>query len=226
MGALEGGTGADGAPSGAYYQAPMTSNGVTLRADYSPGGAFSGGLQFKAVNEGYRYPSTIGGPVLTPANLVNQVQGVKSDYNFTVGVDGNYRPVEGVNLHAYYTYEQIYFSNQGNGACADSNAPPLCTGSAGFFQNKQTTDVDTVGVSGDWQATDRLKLGLNYTFSYGAVMFGQFNGVFVPLNSITQTYQNVVNYPDNKSVMNAITVKASYQLTPNTVFSVAGMPAR
>jgi hypothetical protein len=29
-------------------------------------------------------------------------------------------------------------------------------------------------------------------------MFGQFNGVFVPLNSITQTYQNVVNYPDQQ----------------------------
>jgi MtrB/PioB family decaheme-associated outer membrane protein len=221
-GALEGGTGADAAPSGAYYQAPMTSNGVTLRTDYSPGGAFSGGLQFKAVNEDFHYPGTVGGPVLTPVNLVNQVEGIKSDYNLTVGIDGNYRPVEGVNLHAYYNYEQIFYNNLGNGACANSNGTATCPTSAGYFQNKQTTDVNTVGVSGDWQATDKLKLGLNYTFSYGSVMFGQFNGVFVPLNGVGQTYQNVANYPDNKSIMNALTVKASYQLTPNMEFSVAG----
>ena len=221
--ALEGTNGAGAAPSGAYYQAPMTSNGVTLRTDYSPGGAFSGGLQFKAVDENFHYPDSTGGPSLTPVNLVNQVEGIKSDYNLTVGIDGNYKPVEGVNLHAYYNYEQIYYNNLGNGACADSNAAPLCTGSAGYFQNKYTSDVNTVGFNADWQATDRLKLGVNYTFSYGSVMFGQFNGVFVPLNTVTQTYQNVANYPDNKSIMNALSIKATYQLAPNMEFSVAGM---
>ncbi len=219
--ALEGTTGADAAPSGAYYQAPMTSNGVTLRTDYSPGGPYSGGLQFKAVNEDFHYPGTVGGANLTPVNLVNQVEGVKSDYNFTVGIDGNYKPVEGVNLHGYYNYEQIYFNNLGNGACANSNTG-ACAGSAGYFQNKYTSGVNTVGVSGEWQATDRLKLGLNYTFSYGSVMFGQFNGVYVPLNTVTQTYQDVANYPDNKSIMNALTVTARYQLTPNMTLSVGG----
>ena len=135
--ALEGTNGAGAAPSGAYYQAPMTSNGVTLRTDYSPGGAFSGGLQFKAVDEDFHYPGTIGGPSLTPANLVNQVEGIKSDYNLTVGIDGNYRPVEGVNLHAYYNYEQIFYNNLGNGACANSNAAPPAPAARGISKTSR-----------------------------------------------------------------------------------------
>ena len=219
--ALEGGNGGDAAASAAYYQAPMVSNGVTLRTDYSPGGPYSGGLQFKAVNEDFHYPSSLPNPTGMPANLNNQVEGIQSDYNLVVGIDGNYRPVEGVNLHGYYTFERIFYKNRGNGSCSGSDTG-ACAGSVGFDQNIYTSDVDTFGVNADWQATDRLKLGLNYTFSYGAVMFGQFNGVFVPVNTITDTYQNVSNYPDNRSIMNALTAKASYQLTPNMELSVAG----
>jgi hypothetical protein len=219
--ALEGSNGGDAAASGAYYQAPMTSNGVTLRTDYSPGGPYSGGLQFKAVNEDFHYPSSLPNPTGMPANLNNQVEGIQSDYNLVVGIDGNYRPVEGVNLHGYYTFERIFYKNQGNGNCSGSNTGG-CAGSVGFDQNIYTSDVNTFGVNADWQATDKLKLGLNYTFSYGSIMFGQFNGVFVPVNTITDTYQNVSNYPDNKSIMNTLTAKASYQLTPNMELSVAG----
>ena len=223
---LTGGT-SEGDPSGAYYQAPMTSNGATLRANYSPGGAFSGGLQFKAVDENFHYPATTPNPTGLPTNVLNQVAGLKSDYNFTVGIDGNYKLAEGVDLHAYYNYEQIFYNNLGNGACSTAAqvVTTACAGSAGYFQNKYTSGVNTVGASAEWQATDKLKLGLNYTFSYGSVMFGEFNGVFVPLNTVTGTYQDVANYPDNHSIMNALTVTASYQLTPNMTFSVGGMYA-
>ena len=128
-----------------------------------------------------------------------------------------------MNLHAYYTYEEIFYNNLGNGACDNSNAAPLCTGSVGYFQNKQTTDVHTVGLSGDWQATDRLKLTGEYTLAYGSVMFGEYNGVFVPVGTETQTYQNVVNYPDNHSLMNSVAVKLSYKLTENMELSLGGM---
>ena len=107
------------------------------------------------------------------------------------------------------------------------SAPNGCTGTVGYDQNIYTSDVNTFGVNSEWQATDRLKLGLNYMFSFGAVMFGEFNGVFVPASVLQNpatagTWENVTNYPDNRSVMNALTVKASYQLTPNMTFSVGG----
>jgi hypothetical protein len=119
----------------------------------------SGDIVSKAVDENFHYPSTTPNPSGMPVNLVNQVEGIKSNYNFTVGINGNYKPVEGRELHAYYNYEQIYYNSLGNVACADSNAPPLCTGSAGYFQNKDTSGVNTVGLGAEWQATNRLKLG-------------------------------------------------------------------
>jgi hypothetical protein len=209
-------------PSGAYYQAPMTSNAINLRGDYSPGGAFSGGLQFKFENDDFHYPSTTAGTAAgtAPANLVNQVEGIKQDNNLTAGIDGNYRPAEGVNLHAYYTYEEIFYNNLGNGACSGSNTG-ACAGSVGYFQNKQTTDVQTVGLSAEWQATDRLKLTGEYTFAYGSVMFGEYNGVFV--TAPDQNYQNVINYPDDQTIMNALTVKGSYKLTENVELSLGGV---
>ena len=218
---------AAGTPSGAYYQAPMTLASVNLRADYAPGGPFSGGVSFKAENDTFHYPSTTDGtPAGTlPANLNNQVYGIKNDNNLTAGIDGNYRPVEGVNFHGYYTYEQIFFNNLGNGDCAATQGivsaatttalAQYCTGSAGYFQNKYTSDVQTVGLSAEWKATDRLKLSADYTFSFGSVMFGNFNGVFVPASELGYSYQNVSNYPDENSVMNALTVKAKYDLSDN-----------
>ena len=85
-----------------------------------------------------------------------------------------------MNLHFFYTYERIFFNNLGNGACSTVPiATAACAGTAGYFQNKYTSAVHTVGMSGDWKVTDKLKLGAEYTFAYGSVMFGEFNGVFV-----------------------------------------------
>lgn len=197
-------------PSGAYYQAPMTSDAVTARVDYAPTGDFSGGVYLKYVNEDYHYPAV---PSTAPSgdwNLTGYGQGIKQDYNFTAGPDVNYRPSETVNLHVYYTYEQIYFDNRGNGACAESNTG-TCAGSVGYFQNKYTSSTNTAGLSGDWQASDKLKLSADYNMSTGSVIFGQYNGVLV--STVTQSYQNVVSYPDVNSTMHDLRLTAVYHLS-------------
>ena len=198
-------------PSGAYYQAPMTSDSVTVRADYAPISDLSGGLYLKYVNEDYHYPAV---PMTAPDgdwNLTGFGQGIKQDHNLTVGPDINYRPSDAVNLHVYYTYEQIYFDNRGNGACAESNTGD-CAGSVGYFQNKYTSNMNTAGLSGDWQASDKLKLAAEYNMSTGSVLFGQYNGVMV--STVTQGYQNVVSYPDVNSTMNDLKLTAIYHLSP------------
>ena len=139
-------------------------------------------------------------------------EGITRDYNLTVGPDINYRPDEFVNLHVYYTYEQIFFNNRGNGACAESNTGP-CAGSAGYYQNKYTSSMNTAGLSGNWQANAKLKLAADYNMSSGSVIFGEFNGVMVA--SVTQSYQNVVSYPDINSTMHDLRLTAVYQLTDN-----------
>jgi hypothetical protein len=202
--------------SGAYYQAPMTSDAVKLRGDYTPIHNLSAGLYAQFKNENYTYPATTlaNSGTTTGFPITGVGQGVKQDYNLTAGPDINYRPTEDSDVHFFYTYERIFFDSTGNGACstAAEAATAACAGTAGYFQNNYTSAVNTLGVSGEWQINSKLKLGAEYTFSYGSVMFGEFNGVFVP--APTQSYQNVSNYPDINSVMHDAKLTATYELTP------------
>ena len=221
-GNLEGNSGADGAPSGAYYQAPMTSDVAKFRADYSPSDIVSGGVFLQYKDEHFHYPAVSG------LNLVNSIEGIKEDRDLSVGPDLNVRPTKDVDLHLFYTYEQIFFDNVGNGACADStaNIPAtssspaqigVCLGSAGYFRNDYTSSVSTVGADLDWKVNSKLKLEADYNYSTGSVAFSEYNGVWVSV--ATQLYQNVVNYPDINSVLHSLQLKGSYQATANLELS-------
>jgi hypothetical protein len=197
-------------PSGAYYQAPMDSNSVTARADYAPSGDLSGGFFLKYANENYHYPAI---PSTAPTGdwtLVGHGEGIRQDYNLTVGPDVNWRPNEDLTVHAYYTYERIFFDNFGNGACAESNTG-ACAGSAGYYENKYDSAMNSAGLNLDWQVDEKLKLSGEYNASSGSVIFGEYNGVMV--TSVTQSYQNVVPYPDINSTMNEVRLTAIYQLS-------------
>jgi hypothetical protein len=210
--------------SGAYYQAPMTSESVTLRTDYTPMNSLTTELFLQFKNENYTYPvatnytNPAGTATIAPLSGVGA--GVKQDYALSLGPDLNYRPTESTNIHVFYTYELLFYNNLGNGACATSNTG-ACAGSVRYFQNKQTSTTQTVGVSGDWRVNEKLKLRAEYTFAYGTVMFGQYNGVFV--SNPTLSYQNVANYPDIDSLMNLIKLTATYQVMPNIELLLQGM---
>ena len=209
--------------SGAFYQAPMTSESVTLRADYTPTQIVSADffLQFK--NENYSYPvaSAVGNAIPTNAAGTGTVpltgvgSGIKQDYALSVGPDLTGGPTN-ISIFIYSILMSCCSSITWAAAPAGTGAGKRCgqlRGSAGFFQNKDTTSTHTVGVSGDWQVNEKLKLRADYTFSYGSVMFGEYNGVFVA--NPTQSYQNVSNYPDINSVLNSVSVTATYALGPN-----------
>jgi hypothetical protein len=210
--------------SGAYYQAPMTSESVTARVDYTPMHSLTGEVFLQFKNENYNYPAATNFTNLagtaTIAPLTGAGAGVKQDYALSVGPDVNYRPTDDLNIHVFYTYELLFFNNLGNGACSASNTG-ACLGSAGYFQNKQTSGTHTVGLSGDWKVNEKLKLRAEYTLSYGTVMFGEFNGVFVA--NPTLSYQNVSNYPDIDSLMNMVKLTATYELQPNISLILQGI---
>ena len=201
--------------SGAYYQAPMTSDAVKLMADYAAAQNLSASLFLQYKDDHYTYPPATAIGVNVPP-LTGEGGGIKQDYNLTVSPSVDYRPRDDVRLHFFYTFERIYFNNIGNGACstAAQAATAACTGSAGYFQNQYTSDVNTVGLSGDWTVNDKLKVTAEYTYAYGSVMFGQYNGVFVPMPTLS--YQNVTSYPDINSTMNRLRVAAAYKLMPQT----------
>lgn len=209
-----------GTPSGAYYQAPMTSNSVVARADYAPDGDFSASLFVKYANEHFHYPPVPSVAGIAPNgdwNLVGFGQGVKKDYTFTIGPDVSYRPREDMDFHLYYTYEKIFFDNRGNGACAESNTGG-CAGSVGFFKNTYDSSTHTAGISANWQVNGRLKIGEEYNYQRGTIIFGEFNGVFV--QNVTATYQNVIPYPDIDSEMHQLRLTADYQITPTIDWGV------
>jgi Putative outer membrane beta-barrel porin, MtrB/PioB len=203
--------------SGAYYQAPMTSEAVTFRADYTPMHVLTSGvfLQFKNENYTYGDVSPVGTATAATIPLTGEGGGVKQDYTLTVGPDINYRPTETINVHLFYTFEMLYYNNLGNGACSTPSTATTaaCKGTAGYFQNTYSSSTNTIGLSGEWQINEKLKLRGDYTLSYGTVMFGEYNGVFV--GTPTASYQNVGNYPDINSLMNSIKVTATYQLRPD-----------
>ena len=199
-----------GTPSGAYYQAPMTAHTLTARLNYAPSPVFSGGVFLKYRNEKFHYPDIDPAAPANNTNLVGRGMGIVEDSNLTVGPDISYRPNKDLDLHAYYTYEWIFFDNRGNGQCYGSNTGN-CLGSVGYFQNKYDSHMNTMGASADWQASSKWKLGLDYNFSSGSILFTEFNGVQVPV--VTQEYQNVVNYPDIDSTMHQLKLTAEYQVT-------------
>ena len=201
--------------SGAFYQAPMTSEVVTARADYSPMQNLSAGFFLQYKNESYTYPAATAANGVTlgnPAPFTGVGTGLKQYNALSLGPDLNWRPTKAVNVHFFYTYEMLFYNTQGNGNCSNSNTG-ACAGSVGYFQNKVTTTTNTVGASGEWQVNEQLKLKADTTLSYGAAMFSQFDGVFVPV--ATQSFQNVSNYPDIDTRMAMFRLTGTYQLTPS-----------
>jgi hypothetical protein len=205
----------DNTPSGAYYQAPMVSDSVIARADYAPGGDFSGGVYLKYADNRYHYPTVPTAPTF-PGDpnwtLTGRGEGLNRDYTFTVGPSARYQPNDHFNVNVFYTYEKIFFDNYGNGACAQINTGN-CLGSAGYFRNTYSSAMHTAGLSSDWNVTDKFKLSGEYNLSMGSVIFGEFNGVMVP--SVTQSYQNVTPYPDINSTMHDLKMEATYQFADN-----------
>lgn len=217
--------------SGAFYQAPMTSESVTFRTDYTPSPTLSGSVFIQFKNENYTYSAATAVGTAIASNsagtgtvpLTGVGSGIKQDYALSLGPDVNYRPTEYLNFHFFYTYELLFYNNLGSGACGDQAlaATAACAGTAGYFQNKDTSGTHTAGISGEWQANEKLKLKAEYTISYGSVAFGQFNGVFVA--NPTLSYQNVGNYPDIDSLMNNVRLSATYEVMPNVALIVQGI---
>lgn len=179
-----------GMDSGAFYQAPMTGDKVKLRASYTPGEQWDFGLNGKYETHAYHYP-------------VN-VTGTSRDYNANVGPDLSYSPTKNVAAHLFYNFEEIYFNNQGNGV-------PATTNNSGWSA-ATTNSVHTVGLSGDWKVTDRLKLNADYTFSYGDIGYNMFDGIIAPGQSYSQSN---VSLPSIASSMHSVKLNGEYKLADN-----------
>lgn len=175
-----------------FYEAPRTSDRVKLRADYMPADQWTIGANARYEANHYNYSSTI--------------TGTQRDYNTSAGPDITYSPTKAISLHGFYTYEEIYYVNRGNGVPSTLNK--------NYGWSAATTDsVHTAGVSADWQVSERLKVGAEYTFSYGDIGYNLYDGGLALNTATAASYYNVSNLPTIDSSMHSVKLRAEYKLT-------------
>ena len=192
--------------SGATFEAPMNANKVKLMVDYMPRMNLTTDLLMLYERHSYTYAAA--------ETLTGTGEGLRSSYDFSAGPDVTYRPVKGMSYHAFYTFERVFYETRGNGACAVSNTG-ACAGSIGYFQDRYTSDIQTIGLDGKWHVTQKIKLGLHYTFAYGSMLYGLYNGVFVSTPKAGAFYQNVANFPQTISRMHNARFTANYAMRSN-----------
>jgi len=187
-------TGAVANASAPFYEAPRTADRAKFRADYTPSDEWTFGANARYETNHYKYPKYI--------------TGTERDYNASAGPDITFSPTKALALHGFYTYEEIYYVNDGNGV------PSTLNGNYGWTA-ATTNSVHTAGVSADWKITDRLKLGTEYTFSYGDVAYNLFDGGLASASATALSYQNIQNLPSVDSSMHSVKIRGEYKLADN-----------
>jgi MtrB/PioB family decaheme-associated outer membrane protein len=138
--------------------------------------------------------------------------GITKDNGLVINPDLAYQPTKNFSAHLFYTYERIYYRLDDVVNVSGSGTP-----ATRFFWTLGTPNtVHTAGVSGDWQATDKLKLDATYVYQHGTTAFNE-NGFFSAVNHGTSPWNyNVISLPSNKTVLNSATLQAEYQWSQST----------
>jgi MtrB/PioB family decaheme-associated outer membrane protein len=144
-----------------FYLASRTRNEVKSTLDYTP---FEGPLSGVSVSLMAKY---------TDDYYPNDDFGLRSNTNVTVGPDINWEVRQGLNFHAYYNFQQIFFNQ--NSMYWTANVTPPCetstnvplAGCNGAWNNKTTDTVHTFGISADWAPRPDLSFGIDYNLAYG-----------------------------------------------------------
>jgi len=145
-----------------FYEAARRQNAVTAMLmgtiDRSTSLSFYG----KFSDNHYKEPPLMYNGVSVPS------VGVYHDTSLQAGPDLTTQIDEDTEIHAFYTYMRTY---RGMRALNDQHSPTI---PGVFYYTVQSTyDIHTAGAGGTWHATDQLKFGADYTFSYGGQRFNQ-----------------------------------------------------
>jgi hypothetical protein len=145
-----------------FYQAARTQDAITTNLMGTITPDTTANLFVKFVNDQYHNHNAVFN------NVVNPPVGVNSDYSIQVGPSLNYRVSEHADAHIFYTFLRDYRTMR---ALNDASSPTQA--GVGFYSEASTYDIHTAGVGSDWHATDKLKIGADYTISYGNQTFRQ-----------------------------------------------------
>ncbi len=145
-----------------FYEAARTHDGLSgmLISSLDADATFS--IYAKWNGDRYHLPPAVYNGTTNPSVGIN-----KSD-DLQIGPDLDYRLSQDTELHAYYTF---LHSGRNMRALNDQDAPT--TPGLWYYSVGTTYDIHTVGLGGTWRANDQLKLGADYSFSYGGERFVQ-----------------------------------------------------
>lgn len=97
--------------------------------------------------------------------------GLGNDNNFSIGRDITYELSKALTLHAYYTYQKIFYNYNSliENATCNGNGTKLKPGPGclnnGSWNQKTDDQTHTFGVNLEWHPTDKLKVRLDYELS-------------------------------------------------------------
>jgi MtrB/PioB family decaheme-associated outer membrane protein len=92
--------------------------------------------------------------------------GVNNDYSITVGPDLTYQVAKDFDVHLFYTFLRTYRAMR----ALNSNGS---TTLGDEYTEATTYDIHTAGISATRRFSPKLKVGIDYVFSYGALGFAQ-----------------------------------------------------
>ena len=150
--------------------------------------------------------------------------GLRNNNNLNIGPDVSWQVSKLLSLHAYYNYQQLFFTQgsiyQSPGAPSVPAPTPANTQYSVPWQMRSTDSVHTLGVNADWQAIeDVLKFTFDYNMSYGDTAYALGEGVVAYGGAITSTTFlpsiTVQQLPDVKSMLNIISLHGEYTFRPN-----------
>ncbi|MDE2184488.1 MAG: MtrB/PioB family decaheme-associated outer membrane protein [Alphaproteobacteria bacterium] len=144
-----------------FYEAARTEDAVSGMLTAALGQKTSLNLFGKYSDDHYHLPPAVYLGVTLPSVGINHA------YTLQGGPDLTYQADEATELHVYYTFLRTYR------AMRALNNQDSTTAGGDFYSEASTYDIHTLGVGGTWRASDKLKFGADYVYSYGAQGFVQ-----------------------------------------------------
>lgn len=186
-----------------FYLATRTRDEVKGMLDWSLNEKLDGSLMVRFAND--QYPDS--------------TYGMRSNYNLSIGPDVSYNLGHNLSLHAFYTFQQIYFDQNSVYSRSPTSLGPTGTGYIAPWNLKTTDQTHTLGITVGWQAIpEKLKLTADYNFSYGDTNYAMGDGGYLAGGAVSAS--NLANLvilplPDVTAMMNSISLRAEYKFRPN-----------
>ncbi len=177
-----------------FYEAARTQDAVSgnFTAAFNPKATLS--LYAKYYTDQYHLPDAVYNGATNPG------VGINHDSSLQIAPDFNYQFNEDNSVHVFYTYFQTYRAMR-----ALNNQSVV--GGGNYYSEATKYEIHTAGISATHRVNAKLKVGGDYTYSYGNVGFTQ-SGTWAN-NEAGQVYGGDP-YLNTKSADHQVNIHAAY----------------